>query len=107
MPRRNPFPRLAITGDTDVHQNILAVAAHGGLSVSGWITMAAREAAVAAGRIGGSRPVGEATPQIHCGRNGRSAPPYSHADAAVSMRSFDYNSAVRGAAESKRAPGVF
>jgi hypothetical protein len=44
MPRGNPSPKLAITIDPDVHANILSAAAHDGLSVSAWMTMAAREA---------------------------------------------------------------
>ena len=44
MPRGNPSPKLAITIDPEVHQNILAAAARDGLSISAWITMAAREA---------------------------------------------------------------
>jgi len=37
-------PKLAITVDQDVYENILAAAARDGLSVSAWITTAAREA---------------------------------------------------------------
>lgn len=44
MPRGNPSPKLAITIDPDVHQNILAAAARDRLSVSAWMTLAAREA---------------------------------------------------------------
>lgn len=44
MPRGNPSPKLAITIDPDVHENILSAAAHEGVSVSAWMTMAAREA---------------------------------------------------------------
>lgn len=44
MPRGNPSPKLAITIDPDVHKNILAAAARDGLSVSAWMTTAAREA---------------------------------------------------------------
>jgi hypothetical protein len=44
MPRGNPSPKLAITVDPDVHQNILAAAASDGVSVSAWMTVAAREA---------------------------------------------------------------
>ena len=43
MPRGNPSPKLAITVDPEVHENILAAAARDGLSVSAWMTMAARE----------------------------------------------------------------
>jgi hypothetical protein len=44
MPRSNPSPKLAITIDPDVHEEILAAAARDGVSVSAWLTMAAREA---------------------------------------------------------------
>jgi hypothetical protein len=44
MPRGNPSPKLAITIDHDVHRNILAAAARDGVSVSAWMTSAAREA---------------------------------------------------------------
>ena len=44
MPLGNPSPKLAITIDPDVHKHVLAAAARNGLSVSAWITMAAREA---------------------------------------------------------------
>ena len=44
MPRGNPSPKLAITVDPDVHERILAAAARDGLSVSAWMTIAAREA---------------------------------------------------------------
>jgi hypothetical protein len=44
MPRGNPSPKLAITIDPDVHERILAAADRDGVSVSAWITMAAREA---------------------------------------------------------------
>jgi hypothetical protein len=44
MPRGKPSPKLAITIDPDVHENILAAAARDKVSVSAWITSAAREA---------------------------------------------------------------
>lgn len=44
MPRGNPSPKLAITIDPDVHRKILAAASRDGLSVSAWMTSAAREA---------------------------------------------------------------
>ena len=44
MPRRNPSPKLAITIDPDIHRNVLAAAARDGVSVSAWMTGAAREA---------------------------------------------------------------
>ena len=44
MPRGNPSPKLAITIDPDVHEKILAAASRDKVSVSAWMTMAAREA---------------------------------------------------------------
>ena len=44
MPRGNPSPKLAITVDPDIHKNILAAANREGVSVSAWMTRAAREA---------------------------------------------------------------
>jgi hypothetical protein len=44
MPRGNPSPKLAITIDPDIHENILRAAARDGVSVSAWMTVAAREA---------------------------------------------------------------
>ena len=44
MPRGNPSPKLAITVDPDIHQDILAAAARDGVSVSAWMTTAARDA---------------------------------------------------------------
>src|ERR1017187_5297942 len=44
MPRGNPSPKLAITIDPDIHENILAAAARDGVSVSAWMTAAARPA---------------------------------------------------------------
>lgn len=44
MPRGNPSPKLAITVDPDIHKKILAAAARDRLSVSAWMTAAAREA---------------------------------------------------------------
>ena len=44
MPRGNPSPKLAMTRDPDIHKNILAAAARDGVSVSAWMTAAAREA---------------------------------------------------------------
>jgi hypothetical protein len=41
---RKPFPELAITIDPDVHKNIVKAAARDKLSVSAWMTIAAREA---------------------------------------------------------------
>lgn len=44
MPRGNPSPKLAITIDPEVHENVVAAAARDRVSVSAWITSAAREA---------------------------------------------------------------
>jgi hypothetical protein len=44
MPRGNPSPKLAITIDPDIHNHILAAAARDRVSVSAWMTSAAREA---------------------------------------------------------------
>ncbi len=42
MPRGNPSPKLAITIDPDVHEKVLAAAARDQVSVSAWMTAAAR-----------------------------------------------------------------
>ena len=44
MPRGNPSPKLAITIDPDIHESVLAAAARERVSVSAWMTAAAREA---------------------------------------------------------------
>jgi hypothetical protein len=44
MPRGNPSPKLAITIAPDIHKDILAAASRDGMSVSAWITAAARGA---------------------------------------------------------------
>jgi hypothetical protein len=44
MPRGNPSPKLAITIDPDIHEDILAAAARDRMSVSAWMTAAARAA---------------------------------------------------------------
>lgn len=44
MPRGKPSPKLAITVDPDVHAQVLAAAAQDGVSVSAWMTEAARRA---------------------------------------------------------------
>jgi len=44
MPRGKPSPKLAITVDADVHEHVLAAAAEEGVSVSAWMTAAARRA---------------------------------------------------------------
>lgn len=46
MPRGNPSPKLAITVDPDVHAQIVDAAAEEGVSVSAWMTEAARRALV-------------------------------------------------------------
>jgi hypothetical protein len=43
MPRGNPSPKLAITIDPKVHEEVLAEASREGVSVSAWMTTAARE----------------------------------------------------------------
>ncbi len=43
MPRGNPSPKLAITIDPEIHQRVLAAAARQGVSVSAWMTDAARD----------------------------------------------------------------
>ncbi len=42
MPRGNPSPKLAITVDPDVHERVVTAAAEDGVSVSAWMTAAAR-----------------------------------------------------------------
>lgn len=44
MPRGNPSPKLAISVDPDVHARVLSAAAADGVSVSAWMTQAARNA---------------------------------------------------------------
>lgn len=44
MPRGNPSPKLAITVDPDTHAQVIAAAAAEGVSVSAWMTSAARRA---------------------------------------------------------------
>lgn len=46
MPRGNPSPKLAITVDPEVHERVVSAAAHEGVSVSAWMTEAARRALV-------------------------------------------------------------
>ncbi|MGH9224530.1 MAG: hypothetical protein ACRD2W_12315 [Acidimicrobiales bacterium] len=46
MPRGNPSPKLAITVDPDVHEQVVLAAAEEGVSVSAWMTAAARRALV-------------------------------------------------------------
>lgn len=47
MPRGKPSPKLAITVDADVHEHVVAAAADEGVSVSAWMTAAARRALLA------------------------------------------------------------
>jgi hypothetical protein len=44
VPRGNPSPKLAITVDPDVHEKVISAAAEDGVSVSAWMTNAARRA---------------------------------------------------------------
>lgn len=44
MPRGKPSPKLAITVDPDVYSQVLHAAAAEGVSVSAWMTSAARRA---------------------------------------------------------------
>jgi hypothetical protein len=44
MPRGNPSPKLAVTVDPDVYRQVLNAAAAEGVSVSAWMTAAARRA---------------------------------------------------------------
>lgn len=44
MPRGNPSPKLAISVDPDVHAGVVTAAAAEGVSVSAWMTEAARHA---------------------------------------------------------------
>jgi len=44
MPRGRPSPKLAITVDPDVHRRVLDAAADDDVSVSAWMTQAARSA---------------------------------------------------------------
>ncbi|MGH9271812.1 MAG: hypothetical protein ACRDZ2_11115, partial [Ilumatobacteraceae bacterium] len=44
MPRGKPSPKLAITVDADIHERVVDAAAAEGVSVSAWMTKAARRA---------------------------------------------------------------
>jgi len=44
MPRGKPSPKLTITVDPDVAEQVVAAAAQDGMSVSAWMTAAARRA---------------------------------------------------------------
>ena len=47
MPRGNPSPKLAITVDPAVHEKVIQAATAEGISVSAWMTNAARHALLA------------------------------------------------------------
>lgn len=53
MPRGKPSPKLAITVDPDVHAGVLEAAAEEGVSVSAWMTNAARRALVVRNGLAG------------------------------------------------------
>ena len=42
MPRGNPWPKLAITIDPEIHRRVRAAVARSGVSVSAWMADAAR-----------------------------------------------------------------
>lgn len=46
MPRGRPSPKLAITVDSEIHERVVMAAAEDGVSVSAWMTAAARRALV-------------------------------------------------------------
>lgn len=46
VPRGNPSPKLAISVDPQVHERVVRAAAEDGMSVSAWMTEAARRALV-------------------------------------------------------------
>jgi hypothetical protein len=51
MPRGRPSPKLAISIDPDVHEGVLAAANDEGISVSAWMTAAARRALLVRGGL--------------------------------------------------------
>ena len=53
MPRGRPSPKLAITVDPDVHAGVIEAAAEEGVSVSAWMTNAARRALVVRSGLAG------------------------------------------------------
>src|ERR1700687_2849207 len=53
MPRGKPSPKMAITVDPEVHAGIVAAAAADGMSVSAWMTDAARRALVVRNGLAG------------------------------------------------------
>lgn len=44
MPRGRPSPKIAITVDPEIHERVVAAAAADGVSLSAWMTEAARRA---------------------------------------------------------------
>ncbi len=56
MPRGNPSPKLAITVDPQIHAGVVSAARQAGVSVSAWMTEAARLALI---RQDGLRAVAE------------------------------------------------
>jgi hypothetical protein len=44
MPRGRPSPKVAITVDPEVYERVIAAAVEEGVSVSAWLTQAARQA---------------------------------------------------------------
>ena len=67
MPRGDPSPKLAITVDPEVHRGVISAAAHDGVSVSAWMTEAARRALLVRDGLAAvaewERANGELTPQ--------------------------------------------
>lgn len=53
MPRGNPALKLSITVDSAVHESVVAAAAADGVSVSAWMTTAARRALIARDGLSG------------------------------------------------------
>ena len=53
MPRGSPAPKLSITVDAEVHEAVVAAAAVEGVSVSAWMTEAARRALIASDGLAG------------------------------------------------------
>ncbi len=53
MPRGKPSPKLAITVDPDVHAGVIEAAAEERVSVSAWMTNAARRALVVRNGLAG------------------------------------------------------
>jgi hypothetical protein len=51
MPRGKPSPKLAITVHPDVHAGVMAAASEEGVSVSAWMTNAARRALLVRGGL--------------------------------------------------------